>query len=127
MPRTNPSERYFLDFLYGPAPRRQRLADPSRLSFHSTLFSNVNAAMRRAVLERFPLADDVLMSEDQEWSRRVLLAGLEIVYEPQAAVRHSHVYTIAAAFRRFFDSGACSSCSMETFGYRLLIRSFNAV
>ena len=102
----NPSERYFLDFLYGPAPRRQRLADPSRLSFHSTLFSNVNAAMRRAVLERFPLADDVLMSEDQEWSRRVLLAGLEIVYEPRAAVRHSHVYTIAAAFRRFFDSGA---------------------
>ncbi len=43
------------------------------------------------------------MSEDQEWSRRVLLAGLEIVYEPGAVVRHSHVYTLAAAFRRFFD------------------------
>ncbi len=102
----NPSERYFLDFLYGSEPRTQRLVDPSRLSFHSTLFSNVNSAITRSVLERYPLAGDVLMSEDQEWSRRVLLDGLEIVYEPRAAVRHSHVYTVGAAFRRFFDSGA---------------------
>ena len=48
------------------------------------------------------------MSEDQEWSRRVLLEGYAIVYEPGAAVRHSHNYTLAAAFRRFFDSGASS-------------------
>ena len=48
------------------------------------------------MLERYPLAGDVLMSEDQEWSRRVLLDGLEIVYEPRAAVRHSHAYTVAA-------------------------------
>ncbi|MBA3382359.1 MAG: glycosyltransferase [Actinobacteria bacterium] len=100
-----PSERYFLDFLYGPEARRQRLTDPDRLSFQATLFSNVNSAVPRAVLERYPLAADVIMSEDQEWSRRVLLAGLEIVYEPRAAVRHSHAYTIAGAFRRFFDSG----------------------
>ena len=100
-----PSERYFLDFLYGPEPRTQRLDDPERLSFEATLFSNVNSAVPRAVLERYPLATDVIMSEDQEWSRRVLLAGLEIVYEPRAAVRHSHAYTVASAFRRFFDSG----------------------
>ena len=101
-----PSERYFLDFLYGAAPRTQRLTDPERLSFQATLFSNVNSAIPRAVLKRHPLAADVIMSEDQEWSRRVLEAGLSIVYEPRAAVRHSHAYTIAGAFRRFFDSGA---------------------
>ncbi|MGH3132788.1 MAG: glycosyltransferase, partial [Gaiellaceae bacterium] len=101
-----PPERYFLDFLYGPRPRTQRLTDPERLSFEATLFSNVNAAIPRAVLEQYPLADEVVMSEDQEWSRRVLLAGLEIVYEPRAAVRHSHAYTVSGAFRRFFDSGA---------------------
>ncbi len=100
-----PSERYFLDFLYGPEARRQHLTDPDRLSFEATLFSNVNSAVPRTVLERYPLAADVIMSEDQEWSRRVLLAGLEIVYEPRAAVRHSHAYTVAGAFRRFFDSG----------------------
>lgn len=100
-----PSERYFLDFLYGPEPRTQRLTDPERLSFQATLFSNVSAAVPRVVLERYPLAADVVMSEDQEWSRRVLGAGLAIVYEPRAAVRHSHAYTVAGAFRRFFDSG----------------------
>jgi len=100
-----PSERYFLDFLYGSEHRTQRLVDPDRLSFEATLFSNVNSAVPRAVLERYPLATDVIMSEDQEWSRRVLLAGLEIVYEPRAAVRHSHAYTVTSAFRRFFDSG----------------------
>ena len=62
--------------------------------------------MLRSVLERYPFADDVVMSEDQEWSRRVLLAGLEIVYEPNAVVRHSHAYSLVSAFRRFFDSGA---------------------
>jgi len=100
-----PSEQYFLDFLYGPEPRTQRVTDPERLSFEATLFSNVNSAVPRAVLERYPHAADVIMSEDQEWSRRVLLAGLEIVYEPRAAVRHSHAYTVVGAFRRFFDSG----------------------
>ena len=45
------------------------------------------------------------MSEDQEWSRRVLIAGWRLAYEPHAVVRHSHPYTIGAAFRRFFDSG----------------------
>ena len=45
------------------------------------------------------------MSEDQEWSRRVLRAGYSLAYEPRAVVRHSHAYTIATAFRRFFDSG----------------------
>ena len=51
------------------------------------------------------------MSEDQEWSRRVLRAGYQLVYEPAAAVHHSHAYTLAGAFRRFFDSGASAERS----------------
>ena len=51
------------------------------------------------------------MSEDQEWSRRVLLAGMSIVYAPDAAVHHSHAYTVGAGVRRFFDSGASSERS----------------
>ena len=51
------------------------------------------------------------MSEDQEWSRRMLLAGHTIVYEPSAAVRHSHAYTLRAAFRRFYASGASADRS----------------
>jgi len=100
-----PPERFFLDFMYGPEARVQRLGDREEVTFETTLFSNVNAAIPRWALERFPFRDDLTMSEDQEWSRRALRAGFSLVYEPEAAVRHSHAYTIRSAFRRFFDSG----------------------
>jgi rhamnosyltransferase len=100
-----PPERFFLDFMYGPTPRVQRLDGDDEVTFETTLFSNVNAAIPRWALERFPFRDDLTMSEDQEWSRRALRAGFALVYEPSAAVRHSHAYTIRSAFRRFFDSG----------------------
>jgi rhamnosyltransferase len=34
------------------------------------------------------------------------LAGYTVRYEPSAAVRHSHAYTLTTAFKRFFDTGA---------------------
>ena len=74
----------------------------------TTLFSNVNSAMRRNIWAAHPFVEDIIMSEDQDWSRRVLLEGYAVIYEPEAAVRHSHNYTLATAFRRFFDSGASS-------------------
>jgi rhamnosyltransferase len=106
-----PPERYFLDFLYGPEPRVQRLDSGGEPSFEQTLFSNVNSAIPRAVWAEFRFADDLIMSEDQEWSRRVLREGFELVYEPKAAVHHSHRYSVADAFRRFFDSGVSAERS----------------
>jgi rhamnosyltransferase len=100
-----PPEEFFLDYLYGPSARVQRAGSAEELSMETTLFSNVNSAIRRDVLERFPFVDDIVMSEDQEWSARVLLAGYAIAYEPRAVVRHSHDYDIRAAFRRFYESG----------------------
>jgi rhamnosyltransferase len=106
-----PPERYFLDFLYGFDSRVQHLEEGDELTFEVTLFSNVNSAVPRRVWETFPFAEDILMSEDQEWSRRVLREGLTIVYEPGAAVHHSHAYSVAGALRRFFDSGASAERS----------------
>lgn len=106
-----PPERFFLGFMYGPNPRLQRLSDLKELSFERTLFSNVNSAIKRRTWEARPFADDVTMSEDQEWSRRMLLAGYSIVYEPRAAVRHSHTYSLREAFRRFYASGVSAERS----------------
>jgi rhamnosyltransferase len=106
-----PPEQFFLDFMYGSSPRIQRIGGIEELSFEQTLFSNVNSAIPRSVWEANPFRDDVTMSEDQEWSRRMLLAGHTIVYEPAAAVRHSHAYTLRGAFRRFYDSGASAGRS----------------
>ena len=102
----SPPERFFLDFLYGPLPRVQRVKDAADLSLQTTLFSNVNSAIRRSFWERFSFADELFFAEDQDWSRRVLLAGYAIRYEPEAAVYHSHAYSLTSAFKRFFDTGA---------------------
>jgi rhamnosyltransferase len=104
-----PPEVYFLDFLYGPNARVQRAASVEELTMETTLFSNANSAMPRELLERLPFADDVLIAEDQDWARRILLEGYAIRYEPRAAVRHSHAYTMFTAFRRFFESGVAGS------------------
>jgi rhamnosyltransferase len=102
----SPPERFFLDFLYGPEPRVQQASDPADLSLRTTLFSNVNSAVHRHLWERFPFAEDLYFQEDQDWSRRVLLAGYTIRYAADAVVRHSHPYTLTTAFKRFFDTGA---------------------
>jgi rhamnosyltransferase len=106
-----PPERYFLDFVYGPTPRVQRLEPGEEPTFRHTLFSNVSSALTRETWESHAFREDVHMSEDQAWSREVLLAGRTIVYEPRAVVRHSHAYSLAGAFRRFFDSGASADTS----------------
>jgi rhamnosyltransferase len=102
----SPPERFFLDFLYGAEPRVQMVSGPDELSLRTTLFSNVNSAVRRDVWARFPFAPDLFFAEDQDWARRVLLAGYAIRYEPAAAVHHSHRYSVATALKRFFDTGA---------------------
>jgi rhamnosyltransferase len=104
-----PPETYFLDFLYGPHARLQRAGSVGELTMETTLFSNANSAMPRALLVDHPFAEDVLIAEDQDWSRRMLLDGRAIRYEPRAAVRHSHSYTLFTGFRRFFESGVAGS------------------
>ncbi len=116
-----PPEQFFLDYLYGPHARTQRAASQSELSMATTLFSNVNSAIRRDVFERFSFVDDIVMSEDQEWSRRVLLAGYAIAYEPRAVVRHSHDYDLRAAFRRFYQSGFSARRSYAPGGGSLMV------
>ena len=105
----SPPEKYFLDFLYGPTSRLQRASSVEELTMETTLFSNANSAMPRQLLLDNPFAADILIAEDQDWSRRMLLQGKAIRYVADAPVRHSHPYTIFTAFRRFFESGVAGS------------------
>jgi rhamnosyltransferase len=105
---TPPYQRFYIDTRFGPTARVQRARDPSELSVDNVLFSNVASAIRRPVLESHPFATDIVIAEDLEWCARVLLAGHAVVYVPEAVVRHSHRYTLADAFRRYFDQGAAA-------------------
>lgn len=73
------------------------------------LFSNVNSAMRAENLRDNPFCENLVHGEDQEWSKRMLLMGFKTIYDPEAAVIHSHNYTLKDTFRRLFDTGASFS------------------
>jgi rhamnosyltransferase len=103
----NPVEQFFLQATY-PELAQTRSCDPSSKSTISSIFfSNVCSAIKRQVWEQVPFNENLIMSEDQQWAKEVLQKGFSIVYEPTAAVFHSHNYGLKQVFRRNFDSG-CS-------------------
>ncbi len=101
----NPMERFFLlkRFPPGPLVRREKRGDAT-LALEDVFFSNVSAAIRRETLLGYPFDEDLIMSEDQQFSRDVIDAGFAVVYQPGSVVVHSHNYSLATCFRRYFDS-----------------------
>ena len=98
-------ERYFLHthFPDGQSVKRSRQGD-ERLTLGKVFFSNVSAAIRRDVLLKYPFDENLIMSEDQQFARDVLMAGYSVIYQPKSVVIHSHDYSLGTVFRRYFDS-----------------------
>ena len=74
-PRRRRRRVYFLDFLYGPRPRARSAARGAGECRWRRRSSRTPTPRSAASWARFPFAEDMIMSEDQEWSRRVLLDG----------------------------------------------------
>ncbi len=68
-------------------------------------FSDVNAAMRRSVWQSALFPENLKVFEDLGIAKLMLDAGWKIVYEPAAAVFHSHHHTTVGLFKRYFDIG----------------------
>lgn len=64
-------------------------------------FDNVCSAIRKSVWQQdhFGTVD---FGEDVDWAKRVLLAGHHIIYEPDAAVIHSHDRSLAYDYKRTY-------------------------
>jgi rhamnosyltransferase len=105
-PGADPVQVHHLLYWYPPEPAIRALDGASDAHTRRLFYSHVNAAFRKAVWRQIRFDESVLMSEDQEWSRRVLLAGHRIVYVPEAAVVHWHENALRADFGRHFHSGA---------------------
>lgn len=74
--------------------------------------SNVCAAIRRETFEvmgRFQ--EPVIFNEDLFMAARCILTGHKIAYCAEALVYHSHDYSIAQQFRRYFDNGISMRCN----------------
>ena len=65
-------------------------------------YSDVNSCLSKTVWEEIPY-QALDYAEDQAFGRDILKAGYGKVYEPRAAVIHSHSYPLLRYFRRQFD------------------------
>ena len=112
--------RHHRIFNYPPESRVKYIADSSGLGIKVCFASDSFSAYRRDRLMQvggFP--QDVVSCEDQLVAAQFLMAGYAVVYAADARVYHSHDYSIAEEFRRYFDSGAFFSMNpwiMKEFG-----------
>ena len=96
------------------------LGDAATLGIKTPFLSNSFAAYRVSALQDvggFPRRS--LFGEDMYVAAKLLIAGYRIAYVAEARVRHSHAYTLAEEFRRYFDVGvfhARNPWIMQTFG-----------
>lgn len=77
-------------------------------------YSDVNSCLRKSVWEQVPYRP-LAYAEDQAFGRDILQAGYWKVYEPRAAVMHSHSYPLLEYFRRQFDEYRGLRHSIEFF------------
>ena len=110
---TNPYEEYFLRTAYHEKKTRKTLSEGKVISYKEIFFSNVNSAIRKTHWELYPFNENQIISEDIEWAKRMLTKGYCIVYEPEAAVYHSHNYNPIKNFKRNFDLGISLNGIME--------------
>jgi rhamnosyltransferase len=76
------------------------------------LFSNAASCIRRTVWSGEPFTLPAV--EDLEWARRVVARGWKIVYEPEAAVYHSHYEDPRAQAQRLIDLSRAADPTSRT-------------
>ena len=88
---------------------------PPRKRYDLAFFHDANSCLRRQVFLQYPYRD-VQYGEDMDWSRRILMAGYAVVYEPKACVMHSHDRSVVYEFKRAY---ADHSLARELFDLNL--------
>lgn len=104
-PDSSLERREALDAVYGELRVVKDPAHRNGLGYRFYHFSDANAAIRRSVWEKTQFPEDLKVFEDLGIAKRVLDSGWKIVYEPKAAVIHSHDHNTVGLLKRYFDIG----------------------
>lgn len=105
-PNATPFARHHREFNYPDKSFINRKENIPELGMKVFFASNSFAAYRRSVLLAvggFP--QDTIFGEDAHVAARMILAGYAVAYAGNAAVIHSHNYSLGQEFRRYFDAG----------------------
>lgn len=102
----NPVACHARIFNYGAYSFVRDRTDITRYGIKTAFMSNSFAAYRTSVFHElggFP--ESTILAEDMYLTARILLAGYKVAYCAEAAVYHSHNYSLLDEFRRYFDTG----------------------
>ncbi len=103
-------QRWFHSLSPDGGPQVERLGEDERalaaveLVGRRGFFTDANACLARSAWERVPFRE-VPYAEDRVLALDMLWAGYAKVFQPLAAVVHSHAYTTGQQLRRCFDEG----------------------
>lgn len=102
--------KFLRAFNYPEENQIRSLEDKKKFGIKTAVASNSFAAYRVETLQQvggFP--SHVILSEDMFVAAKMLVEGYKVAYIADAAVYHSHNYTAAQEFHRYFDIGVFQS------------------
>jgi len=76
---------------------------------NNVIFSDTNSAVKKLVMLKYPYPENVLLSEDLGWAIGIIKKNYKIIYEPTAAVIHSHKFSLINNIKLNFDQGVAFS------------------
>jgi rhamnosyltransferase len=102
-----PFASHLREFNYPAESYERSFQDRARYGIKAAFCSNSFAAYKRAALDAVGwFKSGLLMGEDMHVCARMLKQGFHIAYAAEAAVFHSHNYSVLQEFQRYFDMGA---------------------
>lgn len=105
-----PPERFARSYNYPDKPMIKGREDISRLGIKTFFLTNVCSAIKKnAYIDAGRFPDNIIMDEDLVFAAKLVLKDYKIAYVPDARVYHSHNYTSAEQFKRYFDIGVALS------------------
>jgi len=114
-PDAPPTEAFAKFYHYPPESSLRHISHIRRRTLKTFFFSNAASAIHRTCFERvgrFPAP--VATNEDMLLCVRLLDSGYRIAYVAEAQVVHSHRFSLANLFRRYFRIGAVVRAHRDT-------------
>lgn len=84
-------------------PMRKKIITIQNYKQSNVIYSDVNSAVKKSIILKYPYPKNDIQSEDLSWAINIIKKNYQIVYEPTAAVIHSHAYNLKMIFKVMFD------------------------
>ncbi|OMF30844.1 glycosyl transferase family 2 [Paenibacillus sp. FSL H8-0548] len=111
-PEANVLEQLVRQYNYPSQSELKSYEHIEQLGIKTFFCSNVCSAIWRDTFEQMGrFQEPVIFNEDLFMSAKCILSGYTVAYSAEAAVYHSHNYSIMQQLKRYFDNGISMRCN----------------